>query len=167
MVYVCSVAKGQGDAPRTQVIGHLVESLTLVSDYAAARGLALAIEHFPTGVIPRARDAIELIESAKLDELGLLLDTGHLAIAGEGLEETFRLASEKVIHVHLNNNDGSKDLHWPPQDGILTESDFRGLVSAMRGSDYDGPVSVEMVNPDPLIETIDLSLAFVRKLLAS
>ena len=90
-----------------------------------------------------------------------------MAIAGEGLEETFRRASGEVVHIHLNNNDGSRDLHWPPQEGRLTESDFVGLASAMQGSGYDGTVSVEIVNPaDPIAGTIRSSLEFVRKLLA-
>ena len=52
--------------------------------------------------------------------LGLLLDVGHCLIAGEDAGAAARAAGPLLAHVHLDDNDGVGDLHWPLLSGQLT-----------------------------------------------
>jgi sugar phosphate isomerase/epimerase len=59
------------------------------------------------------------------------LDTGHLAaFSGLPAARWWELLGEKVIALHLHDNDGSSDDHLPPGRGIF---DFPSLAAILRG----------------------------------
>lgn len=52
--------------------------------------------------------------------IGVLLDTGHLAVSARTLgfdPDGFVALREAVIGMHLHDNDGRDDLHWPTRPG--------------------------------------------------
>jgi sugar phosphate isomerase/epimerase len=161
LVYVCSITKDT--RPHEESLELLGVSLKSCADYAERAGVVIALEPFPTGELPSAREAGDLIEKVESNNLGLLLDTGHLAISGEPLKETAKEWKDILVHVHFNNNDGLGDLHWPPQRGKLTKGDFRGLLAELE-SGYHGKVSVELLNPEPVVGTITDSMKYIQSL---
>ncbi len=161
LVYVCSISKSGRD--HSQSIERFTDSLRSCVDYAEKVGVRLAIEPYPTGEIPSAKGAGDLVERVGSTSLGILLDTGHMAIAGEGPRETSKRWKRSIFHIHLNNNDGSRDLHWPPQRGLITDEAFRGMMHELR-SGYSGLFSVELRNPDPLEGTVAETIAYVDSL---
>jgi sugar phosphate isomerase/epimerase len=77
----------------------------------------------------------------------LLLDVGHCLIAGEDAAAAARDAGPLLGYVHLDDNDGAGDLHWPLLTGRLTEARLAGLAAALRETGYRGGLSLELKAP--------------------
>jgi sugar phosphate isomerase/epimerase len=71
----------------------------------------------------------------------VLLDVGHVNVGGEDPSDSVRKAREYLAHVHIHDNDGTKDQHLVPGDGKI---DFAPIVKALREVGYDGYVSAEL-----------------------
>lgn len=86
------------------------------------------------------------------------LDTGHLAVQGDDFKETINSLGNRLVSVHLADNDGLSDLHLMPGDGKnLTEAP----LSYLKDINFKGPIVLE-INPyeysmeDILDKSIDL-----------
>jgi len=93
----------------------------------------------------------EIQEGVGDDRLGLLLDIGHLNIGlhtGElkagSCEEYISQQPFRIIELHVHDNDGVKDEHWPLGKGNL---DLGRMMSAIVQSGFDGVATVEVM-PD-------------------
>ncbi len=76
--------------------------LTEMAKYLAGRGLRMAFHHHMGTVVQSAEDVARLMEHTG-DEVGLLLDTGHLTFAGA---DPVRIAADyaaRVNHVHCKD----------------------------------------------------------------
>jgi sugar phosphate isomerase/epimerase len=62
-----------------------------------------------------------------------------------------REAGPLLGYVHLDDNDGISDLHWPLLRGKLTDEELRRLAAALRAIDYRGGMALEFdpANEDP------------------
>lgn len=163
LVYVCSMSRVPR-FERAELIGHLTNSIADCADYAKAVGVSFGVEPFPTGELPTIGQVNDLIKEAMSENLGVVVDTGHAAISGEPLARAVR-DSENIMHVHVNNNDGVADLHWPPQKGKLTRRDFETLFIELRNHEYHGKVSIELSKPRPVVSTVSDSRLFVQKIM--
>jgi sugar phosphate isomerase/epimerase len=162
IVYVCSVRRESG-ASKKRVLGSLRESLSECADHAEEAGVVLALESFPGGEVPRFDAAMDVVAAVKSRSLGVLLDTGHLAMSGEPIDDAVVRSKRVLKHVHVNNNDGLTDLHWPPQRGKLGSEEFRSFFCRLAESGYDGGVSIELANPRPIAKTITDSVNFLQR----
>ena len=120
------------------------DSLADAADSAAAYDVRLCIEHFPGTALPTAAATLNFINAIDHPNLGLLLDIGHVQISGENPTDVIRQAGERLIYVHLDDNDGLGDLHWALLDGVLTAETLRGTFSALQDIGYSGAVSLEL-----------------------
>lgn len=164
IIYACSM-KREPPKECSNSLGWLKESVSECARYAEARGVKFALEPFPTGELPTVKETMDFIRSAQVENLGVLIDSGHAAIAGESLTAASRLSKGRITHVHLNNNDGVSDLHWPPQKGKLSEEEFADFLSALKAQRYSGRVSLEISKPQPPAETLVRSRLFVENIL--
>ena len=164
LIYACSMKRG-AQAELGTALEHLRQAVADCSDYAKGATIGFAIEPFPTGLLPTLRETDTFIREARSDNLGILLDTGHATMSGEDLGEAARRSKGNISHVHINNNDGVRDLHWPPQRGKPTVTDLRGLLTELAAQDYRGKLSIELSKPRPVIGTIIRSRQFVDGLL--
>jgi sugar phosphate isomerase/epimerase len=164
IVYVCSVRKEQG-ASKKEVLGSFEDSLRTCVEYAEKTGVILAIEQFPLGEIQTFEAASRVVAEINSKSFGVLLDTGHLAISGEAIDEAVIRSKRILKHVHINNNDGLSDLHWPPQRGKLTREDFRSFFLRLSESGYEGRASVELVNPRPITKTLVDSVSYLQEII--
>ena len=129
-VYVIPGADDQPDA-----IDRYRQSVMRLADAAAAREIKLAIEHFPGMALPTAGGALEFIRQARHENLYLLYDSGHIQMSGEDPASVIKNAGDKLGYVHLDDNDGIKDLHWSLLDGVMTDA---SLVDTLRALDAIG-----------------------------
>jgi fructoselysine 3-epimerase len=164
IVYTCSMKRGPPEE-RGKALGRLGEGVAECADYAKAAAVRFALEPFPTGELPTVRETTAFIRGAASDNLGLVLDTGHAAISREALGRAAKHSRGCIAHVHLNNNDGILDLHWPPKTGKLATEDFRGLLVELRDQNYRGEMSIELSKPRPVVGTITASRRFVQDLM--
>ena len=132
------------------------ERLQAMASALAERGIRLAYHHHMGTVIESADEVHRLIEGTG-PEVGLLLDTGHLAYAGADPVAVARRHAERIVHVHCKDvrpavleraktRDSSfldaviEGAFTVPGDGCI---DFAGVVAALRETGYAGWVVVE------------------------
>lgn len=113
----------------------LRKSLAELEPFARERSIRIAIENTP------GFDAIEqLLPQYDADYLGLCYDAGHGNFCGSGLEHLSKL-KDRLISIHLHDNDGSGDQHMLPFSGTV---DWQQLTGIIAQSAYTDPVSMEV-----------------------
>ena len=73
------------------------------------------------------------------DSIGMCYDSGHGQIVKGGLDFLER-TQERLISLHLNDNDSKSDLHKLPFSGHV---EWRRLTKLIASSGYDGPITLE------------------------
>jgi xylose isomerase len=131
VIYACSM-RHDASNDRISTLQRFKHSVSVCADYAHEVGLKFALEPFPGGELPTVAETILFLNEMKSKNVGVLIDTGHASISGESLRHVVRISKDNIAHVHLNNNDGVNDLHWPPQSGKLAVADFIGFLAELR-----------------------------------
>jgi len=153
-----SAAPRLADADGTR----LAAGLERLAERAARRGMRLAYHHH-TGTCIQERDALDALMH-RTRALGLLVDTGHLALAGTDATSVIEDHGSRVAHVHLKNvrPDVVRDAHAAPMSfaaavrrGVFTVPgdgglDFAPVLAALDACGYDGWLVVE-AEQDPSI----------------
>ncbi|MBT7166835.1 MAG: sugar phosphate isomerase/epimerase [Victivallales bacterium] len=108
------------------------ESLKALADHAATLGLQLAVENLPQRHTPRPggpiEDVLEIIDGLG-DHMGVCVDAGHSNANGRGADDEVRIAGDKLLAVHIQDNDGlGQDQHWLPGTGT---TDWQRLIAAL------------------------------------
>jgi len=119
----------------------------LLADYAAGRMVRLCVEPIPGRALPSAAAALQWLRQMAHPNLALLLDVGHCLISGEDPGAAAREAGPLLGYVHLDDNDGVSDLHWPLLTGRLTPTHLMDLAAALRGVAFSGGLSLELKAP--------------------
>jgi D-psicose/D-tagatose/L-ribulose 3-epimerase len=145
---------------RRRLYAELRENLAPVCDYGAERGVTLAIEplvRYETSVINTVEQALEAIGDLPAEGCGLLLDTYHANVEEKDVGAAYRLAGDRLAHVHASANDrgapGADHVNWPE------------VRDALRDVGYDGPVVIESFTAEN--ETIATAASVWRPLAAS
>jgi sugar phosphate isomerase/epimerase len=113
----------------------LRQSLAELEGHARAVGVRIAIENGDFGAIR------ELLAGNGPEYLGLCYDSGHANLAPDGLAHLESLR-DRLISVHLHDNDGSADQHKLPFTGTI---DWPRLARILAASTYTKCVSMETV----------------------
>lgn len=111
------------------------DSLRETADYAAERGVRLAIEplnRFETDLINTTEQGLELVDLIGADNVGLLIDTFHMNIEEKSLGDAVRLAGPRVFHVQISENDrgtpGTGHVPWAEFFTALTDINYGGQI---------------------------------------
>ena len=115
----------------------------MLADYAAARMVRLCIEPIPGRALPGACVSAGMAAGVDHPNLALLLDVGHCLIAGEDPAAVARAAGSLLGYVHLDDNDGVGDLHWPLLTGRLTATHLTDLAASLRDVGYTDGLCLE------------------------
>lgn len=119
-----------------------VESLKQSADYAAEKGVRIAVEplnRFETDLVNTTEQALELIDRIDNDSVGLLLDTFHMNVEEKSHGDAIRLAGERLIHFHSCENDrGTPGTGHVPWDEVFEALDDVG---------YAGQLVIESFTP--------------------
>src|SRR5262249_13102998 len=91
------------------------------------------------------------LEQVAHENLALLLDVGHCLITEEEPAQAITQTGARLGYVHLDDNDGVGDLHWPLLTGRLTRGQLEAALRALRAAGYSGTLSLELnpQKPDP------------------
>jgi sugar phosphate isomerase/epimerase len=123
-------------APRALPVASLARSLDTLEAFAREKDVRIAIEN--TQNWPVVEHLLSLYDRGFL---GLCYDAGHGNLSGNGLERLETL-SDRLISVHLHDNDGLSDQHKLPFSGTI---DWERLARILARSSYLGPISMEAV----------------------
>lgn len=80
----------------------LGERFTAVADHMAAQGVRMAVHHHMGTVIETAEEIDRLMENTG-PAVGLLLDTGHLTLAGGDPVAVAKRHSGRIVHIHCKD----------------------------------------------------------------
>lgn len=137
-----------------------VEGVRRAADFAAGKGVALAVEplnRFETDLLNTVEQAMRFLQRVDRANVGLLLDTFHMNIEEVSIPDAIRRAGDRLFHFHACANDrgtpGRDHLPWP------------AIVQALRDIRYDGPVVIEAFTPE--IREIARAVSIWRPLAAS
>jgi sugar phosphate isomerase/epimerase len=115
------------------------KSLDALEPHAKVHGVRIAIEN-----VPSANDNFAQIEKTLSmygpDYLGLCYDSGHGNMVSDGMQRLDAL-KDRLIAVHLHDNDGKADQHKPLFSGTI---DWAKLATIIAASAYDKAVSMEL-----------------------
>jgi sugar phosphate isomerase/epimerase len=107
-------------------------------------GITITVENmFPLNVNGRS---LRFFSGTEPRELGrwpyLTLDTSHLAVTGGDLMAAWDELADRVVHLHVSNNDGrGRDTHGLLDRGVLPVPEFLEEVGAAR---FGGAVTLEL-----------------------
>jgi sugar phosphate isomerase/epimerase len=127
------------------------EACVLLADHAGQRKVRLCMEPVPGKPLASAADVLAWLERIGHPNLALLLDVGHCLLSGEEPARMVRQAGQRLGYVHLDDNDGVSDLHWPLLTGCLTEAILRATLAALTAQRYSAALTLELKpeNPEP------------------
>jgi sugar phosphate isomerase/epimerase len=131
----------------------LIECDSIAGHYGTQIALE-ALNRYETPFLNTARDVSSFIESSKLTSTGILLDTFHMNIEEQSIEETISNYISKIVHFHIADSN-----RWPPGYGHLKIENLLGLL---KESGYDGWVSAETLPMPSSIEAVRDTSKFLR-----
>ncbi|MGA2033491.1 MAG: sugar phosphate isomerase/epimerase family protein [Thermoguttaceae bacterium] len=130
------------DVSAEQAWPWLVEGLGQTLDYAAARGVTVALEPEPGMLVDRTPGFENLTAQLGRSDLGLTLDIGHLHCQGElPIAAVIRQWGGRLVNVHVEDMRAGRHEHLMFGEG---EIDFPPVFRALAEARYGGGVYVEL-----------------------
>jgi len=110
---------------RKKRMAKCIDSLHEIVDFSSNWGINIALENTLPGRLGDNWSEInEVLDKIPSEYLGVCLDTGHYLINQRitekvllGLENQPINWEKKLIHMHIHDNNGKKDLHVLPEEG--------------------------------------------------
>lgn len=131
--------------------------------------LKVAVENEPTG-FPLTEDIIGIVDKMGDERVGMCMDIGHAFIYDGDPAKSIKLAGNRIIAIHVSDNDGQNDLHNIPGSGVV---DWKGVVEALKDIKYTGKFTYEIAdhscgkaNQDELKEILKKTKNSLLKLLS-
>ena len=104
-------------------------------------------------------DLVEWVDEINSPALKITLDLGHANLEG-GVEKAINIFGSRIVHIHLNDNDGQSSLHGKLGSGTI---DWQAIAPFL--ASFDGMLSLELIDfDDPEGEVLG-SKAFLEELL--
>ena len=151
------------------------DSLLRLSDAAADYGVRLALEFMavPGSSVRTFAQCAEILETVDRGNVGMLLDTWHFCAGGSRPEELSALRGDRLFMVHVSDcpvrapfTAQRAESYWPGEGDAPLEE----LLRSVRATGYDGPCSVEVMDPNvlalPAEEAIRRAAETMKPLLA-
>ena len=120
-------------APIYNEIG--LERIRKIVDYAKELSMKVAFEN------TKIKGYLEYVfDNIKNDNIGICYDAGHCHAHFHD-EFDFDKFKNKILAVHLHDNDKSDDQHFLPFDGTI---EWENVIEKLVKNGYDGPVTLEL-----------------------
>jgi fructoselysine 3-epimerase len=122
----------------------LTASVLEIYKYASKNNITLLIEpahRFESDLILTVKDGIDFISKLGLENLGIVMDTGHGFVNKESLAECVTLLKGMPYHIHIDDNHGTSDDHKVPGEGVI---DFLPFLKQLKMNGYNGFMTVEL-----------------------
>jgi len=138
-----------------------VEPLKELERYAKGKGLKIAIENHRNNVVENLREALEIMELAGSERVGLCLDTGHFCISNVDSLEAARRLGRYAFTTHVKDMKGYEVV--PLGEG---EANIERFVREMKGQAYGGWYGVEMEIEENPMQALVKARQFMETLLS-
>ena len=105
------------------------------------------------GIAYNEEQCAEILEAVDRANVGMLLDTWHFCAGGSQPEELSALRGDRLFMVHVSDCPARApftaqraESYWPGEGDAPLEE----LLRSVRETGYDGPCSVEVMDPNVL-----------------
>lgn len=157
---------------------NFLDSLQTLLDYSAETGVPIGLENLPLGLsfCYTLDELIDYVNS--FENLRVTLDVPHAYVIGKFLQlidkkkaatppedeiaEAIRKLGNRIINIHLHDNDGSWDQHKVPGEGTI---DFKPIVEAMKEINYNHLITLEIWGSKDPDKTAMRAINVVKELL--
>ncbi len=139
----------------------LVDSFTRAAEMAKERGKKLCVEPRVGEMIANTDSALRLLDHVDSDNLGIVLDTGHLHAQKEILPLSVEKLGKKIYYLHVSDNDGKINKHLGLGKGNI---DWEGVFLALKKHGFDGYVGLDIGNVEDLDREVIESKKFLEEL---
>jgi len=157
----------RSDIPDLQKsVEYLRDSLTQACEYAISSGVKICIEHSPGKLVGEASYLNQTIREFEIENFGALIDIGHLNMTKEDAMETI-MKTDRLYHVHFDNNDGKNDIHTPLDVGTMPRSEVVKFIKALKQRKYNGYYSIELLNLQNPIKTLKENIEILKEIYES
>jgi len=129
--------------------------------FAHQRGVEILLENIPNA-LSSAERLNGFLEMTHLKN-GFCFDTGHAHIMG-GIENEWRLMSDRVRSTHVHDNDGKNDNHRYPFLGEDGNVDWRKTMSLLREYPGQYPLLLELREVPGIHQSIESAAEVFRRL---
>jgi len=135
-----------------------LESVRTLLKVGRKHGVKIAIENVPEPhpFLMKSVQEFSRFYSQLEEDIGLVLDVGH-ANLNHQTQQFITQFSDKIVHMHVSDNDGIHDIHLGIGNGTVNWESVAKTIKRMR---YRGVVILES------IERVEESLQILRKLFA-
>ncbi len=125
----------------------LKEALAALVPLARGTGVRLAVETHMRQLTDTLASSRRLLASTPADVVGLTVDYSNLVFAGDDLARALSELASRTYNTHLKNGTIGADGAW--HFGALDEgwTDHVLVLSALRDLRYDGPLTIECLDP--------------------
>ena len=142
-----------------------IRSINELCKLSSQRGLGLAVEYLPTNVPRIGNSSADIIDLFRVVDgtPGVCMDVNH-ANLGEPMAEAIRALGERIVTVHISDNDGINERHFMPGQGTI---DWGEVMSLLDEIGYEGPLMYEASNsgeniPERLDMVVDSAGEYLR-----
>lgn len=132
----------------------LVENIKWAAQKAKKAGLKLIIEPRVGEIISNTDSMLRLIDAVDEPNLGAILDTGHQYAQKEILPLSILKLNDRLMYLHLSDNDGTKNDHFVPGQGTI---DWIGVFEALKKINFKGYAGLDIAKVNG-----DLGKAYLR-----
>ncbi len=134
-----------GAGMKEKALERFQENMAVLANEAFSRDVRLVIEplnRYEVNFLHTVEETLTLINALSVNNVGVLADTYHMNIEEVDMAASLRMAGEKLWHVHVADSN-----RLAPGMGHL---DFPPLIDTLRGMEYTGYVSAEIIpRPNP------------------
>ena len=139
----------------------LIDSVEECNRISKATGLKMCVEPRVGENISNTDAMLRLLDEVDSDNFGAVLDTAHLHAQKEILSLSVEKLRDKILIVHVSDNDGRENYHLPLGHGTI---DWKGLLKALVKYNYEGPVLIDIIQ-NGSINNIEQEFVNARKFL--
>ena len=122
----------------------LAESARALLAFARAEKMSLYLEpahRLESDLVMTVEEGVRFMHDFSLENLGIVMDTGHCFVNKESLTDCLRLLEGIPYHIHLDDNHGNSDDHKVPGDGGIC---FEPFLTALDQARYKGFLTAEL-----------------------
>ena len=133
-----------------------LDSVRALLKIGRKEGVEIAIENVPEPypfVMKNVRGFSRFYNELN-DDIGMVLDVAH-ANLNHQIQDFIRKFPEKIVHIHVSDNDGAHDLHLGIGHGTI---DWESVAKEIKKAEYGNVIMLES------IEHVEESLETLRKL---
>jgi hexosaminidase len=140
-----------------------LRSLNCLMKRSCQLGVQLAVEYLPANKPRLGNDSAEICEMFRVCDgrPGVCLDTNH-ANLHEDLADATRALADCLVTVHLSDNDGERERHLMPGEGVI---DWREFMDVLDEVGYEGPLVYEATGGETVAERMEMTVRSAREVL--